>query len=246
MTFSWYGLLVGLGFSVCLSFVEREVPKKYERFFPWLIAVIAVFSLIGARVYHVVTDWSLYTSASLWDLLAVWNGGLGIFGGILGGSLGLVLWKKWCAPELSLRHLSDAFALGLPWGQAIGRWGNFINQELFGKPTQLPWGIHIDSALLPPELSEATRFHPLFLYESFLCVCLGSALFVVSKKKPRQLGQLTGLYLLGYSSIRFSLEFLRFASAAGPFSLTIAQWVCVVGFLLGIFLLVSGRKRSLQ
>ncbi|GAB4576448.1 MAG: prolipoprotein diacylglyceryl transferase [Anaerolineae bacterium] len=147
--------------------------------------------------------------------LAIWNGGLGIFGAVIGGILGIVLYTR--RNGLSFADWIDIGAVALPLGQAIGRWGNFVNQELYGYPTTLPWGITIDRfarvgpyqdmLTYPPD----TRFHPIFLYESLwnaLTVVVLLYLWLNHRKRFKQ-GDFLLLYVMSYSIIRFLLEFLR-------------------------------------
>jgi phosphatidylglycerol:prolipoprotein diacylglycerol transferase len=143
--------------------------------------------------------------------VAVWHGGLGIFGGILGGGVGLWIYTR--KKDIFLKML-DLVAFGLPIGQAIGRWGNFFNQELYGKPTSLPWGIYIRPENRLLSVIEYERFQPLFLYESLWCLGVFGALHWLVKDKVVKLGKggvfifYLGLYGLG----RFFLEFLRIES----------------------------------
>ncbi|MDQ1428192.1 MAG: hypothetical protein QOK39_1668, partial [Acidimicrobiaceae bacterium] len=119
--------------------------------------------LIGARLYHVATDYELYTHHPL-DAFKIWQGGLGIWGGIAGGVLlGSVYIRR---HDLDFGALLDCAAPALPLAQAIGRWGNYFNQELFGRPTSLPWGLRVDAAHRPLAYAHAATFQPTFLYES--------------------------------------------------------------------------------
>jgi prolipoprotein diacylglyceryl transferase len=243
MSLSLYGFLVGLGFTIFWSILERELKKHFalpeKALFVGLLFV-AGGSLLGARLYHVWTDWPWYQNASLMELLAVWNGGLGIYGAIGGGLLGLFLWKRWFAPQLSWLVLLDAAALGLPVGQAVARWGNYVNQELFGLPTSVPWAISIAVENRPLGYEEYSTFHPLFFYESLALVLL-AGFFLLLRRKFAQLfplgnGWYIGNYLFASGMIRFSLELLRIHSALGWWGLTIAQWVSLLFSLAGLVL----------
>jgi phosphatidylglycerol:prolipoprotein diacylglycerol transferase len=177
--------------------------------------------MIGARLYHVFSNpeggmvgWDYYREHPV-EILYVWQGGLGIYGAIVGGLLGVLLYA-WRAGLRPLRWL-DYGAPGLALGQAVGRWGNFVNQELYGPPTDLPWGLTIDPAhrivpyndleKYPPD----TLFHPTFLYESLWCLLLFGGLAVVAQRfKPRlKDGDIFFGYLIGYPLGRFFLEYLR-------------------------------------
>jgi prolipoprotein diacylglyceryl transferase len=195
-------------------------PKWLEESLPFIF----VSALLGARIYHLVTDWQLYQGASFFDLIAVWKGGLGFLGAIFGGLLGLILWLKFNHHKLGLffRYM-DLLVFGLPIAQIIGRFGNFFNQELYGLPTDLPWGIMVHGA----------SYHPLFIYEGIANLLLFVFLITLGQRKAFVLGkgQYAFLYLFCYAFIRFWLEYLRletahFDGAMGIFS--IAQWICLM------------------
>jgi len=198
VTFHLYGLMIGLGVLVG----AWAAAKKDKKIWDCLLWVIGG-GIIGARLYHVVDLWSYY-SQHLAQIPAVWQGGMGIYGGILGGILGLWIYvKKRKGATLLFWKLLDAGAVGLPLGQAIGRWGNYFNQELYGKPTSLPWGIFIRPENRLIQVMEFERFHPLFLYESLWCLIIFFVLLKIVKKNHFII--YLGLYGLG----RFFLEFLR-------------------------------------
>lgn len=166
--------------------------------------------------YHLATDWYLYAGEPVWRALATWNGGLGIYGGIVGGAIGVIVWKHFFVKQVSWWKLLDAIAIALPVGQAIGRIGNFLNQELFGLPTTLPWGIFIEPAFRPDAFASSTHFHPLFFYEALPNAILGLGLFALWRWQRTQkdipfLGLGTGLYVgmyaIWYGIVRFSLDF---------------------------------------
>ena len=146
--------------------------------------------LIGARLYHVVTAWELFAD-DLGRIPMMWNGGLGIPGGLLGGTVAGILVVK--RRQLSLPAVLTAAAPGIPLAQAIGRWGNWWNQELFGRPTTLPWGMETSSDNIPPGLVEGTLFHPTFLYESLWSLALCLALLGIDRYRPLRPGALRRL-----------------------------------------------------
>ncbi len=220
-----YGLIIGIGVLVGVWIVERM-----SRFFsitePWLekaLPFMVVGGIVGARLYHLATDWQLYTHASLLDLIAVWRGGIGFLGGIAGGGLGFWLWFTRSSHAKHFFTYLDLLVFGIPVAQAIGRLGNYVNKELYGLPTNLPWAITINGQ----------RYHPLFLYEALANLVLFAVLVVLARKKALVLGkgQFVSLYLFGYAFIRFWLEFLRIETAhlPGPLDiLSTAQWVTFV------------------
>jgi phosphatidylglycerol:prolipoprotein diacylglycerol transferase len=186
-----------------------------------MLVVAVLLAIVGARLYHVISEpqgtplgWSYYKENPL-AILAIWRGGLGIYGAIVGGALGVLLYTR--AHHLrSLRWL-DFCAPGMAIGQAIGRWGNYMNRELYGPPTDLPWGLHIPARYRIPPYTDLTRypldtrFHPTFLYESLAALGLCLLLLWFATHRARQLkeGDLLLGYLIGYSVIRFFTEFLR-------------------------------------
>jgi len=207
--------------------------------FNWLWLIVMLMAVGGARAWHLISDWPLYAQAPPITWLQTWQGGLGIWGAIIGGWLGILIWHKWQKIKLPRRVFTDAAALALPWGQGLGRLGNLINSELFGRPTLLPIGIYIPPAKRPLDWQEFEFFHPLFFYEAFFSLIFGAMLWLIWKKY-RQLLPLgsyfyTGFYLLGYSTIRFSLDFLRYPQPwFGP--LTLAQWVSALMVLVSLVL----------
>jgi phosphatidylglycerol:prolipoprotein diacylglycerol transferase len=152
-----------------------------------------------------VFQWEYYSQRP-GEIIRIWEGGIAIQGALLAGMLTLIVycWRK----SRSFWELADALVLALPLGQAIGRWGNFFNQELYGKPTGLPWGIYIDPANRIPGFETLSRFHPAFFYESILNAVLFAILLRMSKKGKRE-GSLFAGYLAGYGSIRFLVDFVR-------------------------------------
>ncbi len=266
MGFSLYGFLFGLSFVLGLWNVERwlmQQPQhskqnlkreKLEGIIGAGAVMIFIFAIIGARLYHFATD---ARGFNLLEFVAVWNGGLGFFGGLVGGGVGLLAWHRLWQPPWKLLTILDLAAAALPWSQALGRLGNFFNQEIYGPPTTLPWGIPIDAHLRPLQFSNQTHFHPLFLYETIGSLLLGTVLFSLLKHANKQKqhntfkpgnGIFLATYLIGYGTIRFLLEFLRVETAPGLLGLSIAQIVSLFAVILGLtsLLFVFCWNRSLQ
>jgi len=216
----------------------------------WNILVLGlVLGLIGARAYHVIDDWDYYR-ANPGLIPAIWKGGIGIYGAIAGALLAVVLYTR--ARKLSFLTWADIGAPCFLLGQTIGRWGNFFNQELYGKPTDLPWGIPIDEAHRPtdPQYAGYTHFHPLFLYESLWSALGVVALIWVSRRFADRLkpGDVLLLYGIWYPTERFVLEFLRIGNwyFAGFATAQIASAISIVlcgGALLYRHGLVPGLAR---
>ncbi|MGD2176871.1 MAG: prolipoprotein diacylglyceryl transferase [Anaerolineae bacterium] len=241
----WYGLLIVSGVMLGAFYAAWRAKRNGDN--PehvWNALTVAVLlGIIGARLYHVVSEpeggmlgWDYYRRNPI-EILYIWQGGLGIYGAIVGGALGVTLyaWRVGLSP---LKWL-DYGAPGLALGQAIGRWGNFINQELYGPPTDLPWGLQIDPQhrILPyndlERYPQDTLFHPTFLYESLWSLLVFGVLAVVAHKFEDRLeeGDILLGYLIGYPLGRFFLEYLRpDAWMIGPIAAAqLFAVICVIG-----------------
>ena len=207
----YYGLCIALGIATATWLAGMELARKGYDSALALDSLFLVIPLgfVGARVYHVITDYGLYAEDPIPGIFEVWNGGLGIYGAVAGGFLGVLLfsWYRGISPLV----FADAAAPGLILAQAIGRWGNYFNQELFGRPSDLPWAIRIAPENRPTEFADAEAFHPTFLYESIwdLLVCL--ALLWIARRFANRLrnGDLILIYMILYSVGRFFVETLR-------------------------------------
>ncbi|HVM18294.1 MAG TPA: prolipoprotein diacylglyceryl transferase [Gaiellaceae bacterium] len=187
--------------------------------------------IVGARLYHVVTSWD-EVPGEWWGVFAVWEGGLGVWGGIgLGTIVGAIVVRR--AGESVVRFM-DAVAPGLLLAQAIGRWGNWWNQELFGSPTDRPWGLEIDPDRRPPEYLEVETFHPVFLYESLYALAGVAVLLLVDRFFRIRPPALFALYVALYSIGRFFIEFLRIDRAHEWGPLRLNGWVALAFFLGGL------------
>jgi len=191
--------------------------------------------IIGARLYHVVTDWQLFRDDP-WKIVAIWEGGLGIWGGIgLGVAVGV-----WRAHRMGipLQLGLDAVVPALPLAQAIGRLGNWWNQELFGRPTTLPWGLEISIEHRPVGYEQYATFHPTFLYEALWNLALMALLIWIDKKGWLRPGRLILVYVAGYTFARFFIEGLRIDSANKFGGLRVNEWVSLVIFVIAVVWLV--------
>ncbi|MFJ8945903.1 prolipoprotein diacylglyceryl transferase [Streptomyces sp. NPDC102395] len=206
------------------------------------IAVWAVpFGLVGGRLYHVITDYELYFSEGRdWvDAFKIWEGGLGIWGAIALGAVGA--WIGCRSRGIPLPAYADAIAPGIALAQAIGRWGNWFNQELYGRETDLPWALHITSAA---DGRVPGYYHPTFLYESLWCV--GVALLVIWADRRFKLGhgRAFALYVAAYCVGRFWIEYMRVDDAHHILGLRLNNWTAMIVFLLAVvYLVVSAKKR---
>jgi len=238
-----YGLMIALGVIAATWLLGRrlEASGAGTREDASSVAVWSVIAgVIGARLYHVVTDWDLFKD-DLGRIPQIWRGGLGIPGGILFGALAS-LWafkRRGIPPAVGLSAGAPALALA----QAIGRFGNWFNQELFGKPTDLPWALRIDAAHIPAGYAPGTTFHPTFLYESLWNFALCIVLLRIDKKFRLRPGRLFAMYVVGYSIGRFWVEGLRIDPAHLAGGLRLNQWVALVVGLLALLYLVVDWQR---
>jgi len=212
-TIRYYALFIITGIVVATWLTSRRLKRRGARGDEAIdIALWAVpFGIIGGRLYHVVTHPTdyFYPGADLLTVLYVWEGGLAIFGAVLFGGVGVYIGCR----RTGIRFLSfaDALAPGLLIAQAIGRLGNYFNQELFGAPTTLPWGLQIDPAshAFPPGLPADTLFHPLFLYEMLWNLTGAAVILLLERRVALRWGKAFGLYLIIYGTGRAFLESLR-------------------------------------
>jgi prolipoprotein diacylglyceryl transferase len=238
-----YGLMIALGVIAAVWLTGKRLEKSGAgtREDASSMAVWAVIAgVIGARLYHVVTDWDEFKN-DLGRIPQIWRGGLGIPGGILFGALA-AMWafkRRGIAPAVGL----SAAAPALPLAQAIGRWGNWWNQELFGKATTLPWGLRIDANHLPVGYSPGTTFHPTFLYESLWNLALVVVLLRIDRKFTLRPGRLFAMYIVGYATGRFWVEGLRIDPAHTAGGLRLNQWVALIVGLLALLYLVFDWSR---
>jgi phosphatidylglycerol---prolipoprotein diacylglyceryl transferase len=225
--FHWYGFVVGLAVVTGILSVEFAVKKwlfyssktlknnsqkEYLSQLWQVLIVITFFAVIGARVWHGVTDFHLYQQ-NLVGLLWINQGGLSILGAVLGGALGVLVFSLLKRKQKVAKNIFwfDLLVLGLPISQIIGRFGNWINQEVYGLPSSLPWAIFIDLPHRVAGFENFSKYHPLFLYEILLLLPLVMISWLIFFKKPNLVGSglLVCLYGTWYGLGRFFLEFLR-------------------------------------
>lgn len=240
----WYGILIVAGI-LSATYLSSYLAKLRGRDpeFVWDALVWCVFlGVVGARLYHVLTptpsmgvsQWYYFQNPA--KIFAIWEGGLGIYGAVAGGALGLYISVR--RAKKSMLIWTDIMVPGLVLAQAIGRWGNFVNQELYGKPTDLPWGISIapEFRLSPYQMFE--RFHPTFFYESMwnLATCLVLVYLTWRYRDKLIPGLATGIYFISYSVIRFLLEFIRLdAAAVGKIAIAQIVALCIIA-VFSVFL----------
>lgn len=239
-----YGLMIALGVVAAVWLLGKRLEQKGAgtRDDASAVAVWGVVAgIIGARLYHVATDWSSF-SGDLPRIVQIWKGGLGVPGGLLAGiAAGLWAGKR---RGISPAVMADCAAPALPLAQAIGRWGNWFNQELFGRPTTLPWALRVsDANAAAAGYLPGTTFHPTFLYESLWNLALCVVLLRIDRRWAIRPPRLMAMYLLGYGAGRFWIEGLRVDPAHHLGGLRWNQWVAlVVAVASAIYLLVDGRR----
>lgn len=234
-----YALCIIVGVVVCVIIADRRFRTYgYAPGVVYDIAIWAVpFGLVGGRLYHVITDNELYFRAgeNPWRAFAIWDGGLGVWGAISLGAVGALIGCR--QQHVGFAHLGSALGPAIPVAQAIGRWGNWFNQELYGRPTGLPWAVRIDPAhRLPEHILQAT-YQPTFLYESIWD--LGTAAFVLLAERYRWFGRLShgrafALYVAVYCVGRGWIEYLRIDAAHRFLGLRLNDYTCIVLFVLSV------------
>ncbi|KUK96069.1 MAG: Prolipoprotein diacylglyceryl transferase [Anaerolineaceae bacterium 46_22] len=220
LTLNFYGLLIMLGviLAAVLSTYEAKRKKQNPEVILDSLTWIVLGGVIGARLWHIFTPPASMVAQGITTqyylthplaAIAIWRGGLGIPGAVAGGALVFYLYSKKRGLKFGL--WTDIFAPGLALGQSIGRWGNFINQEVYGGPTDLPWAIRIDPQHRLPEFMAYETYHPLFLYESIFNFLNMLFLLWISRKFEDKLknGDVFLTYLVSYPTFRFFMEFLR-------------------------------------
>jgi phosphatidylglycerol:prolipoprotein diacylglycerol transferase len=244
LTIRWYGVLKAVAILVACWVADRQARRAglpRDR-----ILAVSLWSiiagLVGARIYEVIFNWDYY-GRHLSKIPAVWEGGLAIHGGLIAGILtGLFLARRERLPVLaSLDVAAPAIALG----QAIGRWGNFFNEEAFGTPTDLPWKLYISPPNRPFQYATSDFFHPAFLYESLWNLAVFVALIAMRRRGPGRPGAVFFSYIGLYSVGRFLIESIRIDSFwLGPFRVAQLASVAGVGLATAGLLFLRPRDRA--
>lgn len=240
LTLGFYGIGFVVAAAVMVLVSQSEARRKGidPRLVTNAIIVVAIFALVGARLYHVIGEWSLYAGDPLRAILPPYRG-LGLYGGVIGATVGI--WVFLRGKGIPLGRALDVVVPGTLLAQGIARWGNFFNQELYGPPTDLPWGITIGCAHRIAQYPcsdypfETTGFHPLFFYESVLTIGGGVLALVLARRVADRLrdGDLASFWMVWYGSVRLVLESFR-----EGWSWTIGGIPTAV--LIGVVLIVAG------
>lgn len=242
-----YALLIVAGIVLAVWWGGRRYETRGGA--PGTILDIAVwavpFGIIGGRLYHVITDWQIYFGpggSGLAGALRIWDGGLGIWGAVALGALGA--WIGARRAGVLVPPVADAIAPGIALAQAIGRWGNWFNSELFGAPTDVPWGLEIAPEYRPAGYEEFATFHPTFLYESLWLLAVVVVIVWADRRFRMGHGRVFALYVLLYTVGRLWIEALRIDSANTVLGLRLNIWTSVlVGLGALAYLLISARMR---
>ena len=243
LSIHWYGLFIVLGIISAL-FLTLQLAKRFkiDANYIWdLSFYLVLFGIIGARIYEIFLELPYYISNPS-QIIKIWEGGLAIHGAIIAGALTIFLFIK--KNKLSFWNLAAIVVPGLALGQAIGRWGNWFNQELFGLPTNLPWGVPIETINRPINHIDANFFHPTFLYESLglvvITIFLTTILYRNNLTKKIAM-RAVSYYLVLYSLLRFSLEFIKVD--ATPIFLGL-RWPQFISLAIILVALIIYKKSS--
>lgn len=237
-----YGILIAIGLAIGITVVRRRYgarggdPDLVDRVLIWAIGL----GFVGARLAYVSTRLDRFEGRP-WAVVAIWEGGIAFFGGLTVGTL-VAVWlvRRW---DGSIPHFADAAAVGIPLAQAIGRWGNYFNQELFGTPSTLPWAVEIDPANRPERYAEFATFHPTFLYESLYNLLVVGVLLAVERRFRLRPGNLLVLYGVLYGVGRLFLELLRTDTTFRLLGLSRNGWVALL-LALGAATVFVVRQRG--
>jgi len=240
-----YALCIILGIVVAVMLTDRRLQARggpagvTAEIATWAVP----FGLAGARIYHVITNPELYWGSHGQGTIAafeLWHGGLGIWGGVAGGALGAYIGCR--RHNVDYATFADALAPGIVLAQAIGRFGNYFNQELFGRPTSLPWGLEISPQNRPPGYEQSATFHPTFLYESLWDVTVALLVIWADRRWRLRHGRAFALYVALYTFGRFWIESLRIDDAHKFFGLRLNDWTSIVVFIGAVAFFVLRRN----
>lgn len=244
-----YAVCIIIGVIAAVWLAERRWTKRGGD--PGVMTDIAIwgvpFGIVGGRLYHVLTDPQLYFAAGRdpWAAFYVWQGGLGIWGAIALGALGA--WIGARRRQVPFGEVAGVLAPAIPLAQALGRWGNWFNQELFGRPTQLPWGLEIARDNRPTGFESFSTFHPTFLYESLWSLGVMGLVLLVEARFNISRGRLFAVYVMGYTAGRGWIEYLRIDAVNDLLGLRLNVWTSVIVFAAGAtYFVLAGRKARIS
>ena len=234
----WYAVIILIAFIIGYILVKSKLKKIgiSSIHISDMCFYLVIFCLIGARLYYCLFEWKYYLNYPL-DILKVWEGGLAIHGGIIAGFLFLCFYVR--KKDISILDILDIFAPALVLGQAIGRWGNFFNQEAYGPITTLEnlQNLNIPNFIIDGMYINGNYYHPTFFYESIACLIIFIILIIIRNLKFIKRGHIVSIYLIGYGITRFFIESLRQDSLMF-FNLKIAQIVSIIMIIIGLILFI--------
>lgn len=242
----FYALFILAGIIIAIVMGGARLKKRGGSFGAVVdIALWAVpFGIVGGRIFHVLTHWNDYffEGADITAIFRIWEGGLAIYGALILGAVGAWIGARYAG--IRFWSFADAIAPGVLLAQAIGRWGNYFNQELFGAPTDLPWGIEISqpNPALPVGLPAETTYHPTFIYESLWSLAGVVILLLLDRKFELRWGKLFGLYLAYYSLGRVWVENLRIDPSDIILGLRTNVWSALFGIAIGLGIFFWQRR----
>lgn len=243
----FYALFILAGIILALILTESRLRSRgAESGIALDISLWAIpLGILGGRFFHVVTHPNDYffPGADLLAVFRIWEGGLAIYGALIFGAIGAAIGAR--AAGIKFTSYLDAVAPGVLLAQAVGRWGNYFNNELFGIPTDLPWGLEISSSnpAYPAGLPEGVLFHPTFLYESIWSLAGVALLLAADQKFNLRWGKMMGLYLVYYSIGRVWIEAIRIDPSEVLLGLRVNIWSAIVGIVLGLAIIVIQARR---
>jgi prolipoprotein diacylglyceryl transferase len=238
---TFYGILIAIGVAVSWQITEKRYLARLgdTETLSRILARMVIFGFLGARLAYVSTHLARF-DGEWWKVFAIWEGGLALYGGLTAGALAMVVYaRKWKA---DIPDLLDSLAPAVPLAQAIGRWGNYFNQELFGTPTDLPWGVEIEPQFRPNEYADSPAFHPTFLYESLWNTGLALLIIWLGRRYPQLRGRLVGVYFVGYGLMRFLLELIRTDTTFRFGGVSRNGWVSIAVIAIGAGIIVWRRS----
>lgn len=240
-----YGLLIATAMIIAVVLTKKRYESRGgDGELVYDVALWAIpFGIIGARLYHVITSpYQYFGPDGQWlEIFRIWEGGIAIMGGVIGGAIGAYIGLKRAGQRMG--PFADSVAPTLLVAQAIGRFGNWFNQELFGKPTTLPWGLEIDDAHLPRGYESGTLFHPTFLYEAIWNLTMAFVIVKLDKKFKFKGGQVLFLYVALYATGRFWIENLRIDPAKIFFGMRLNAWSALLLIVVGVVgFLIAGKR----
>ena len=230
----FYGVLIAFGAYLALQWtVRRYEAMGGDAAVAERAALAAIlFGFLGARIGYVIPRIDRFVDRPL-EIFAIWQGGLALFGGLTAGTLAVILVTRLSGGDVA--RMADAVAPGLPLAQAIGRWGNYFNQELYGRPTDLPWALEVEPAFRrPAEVVDSATFHPTFLYESLWNAILVLVLVRLDRRRVLPRGALMLVYAVGYGIGRFLVELLRIDTIERYAGLSRNNWLALLLVIIGI------------